>query len=380
MDPLTIGVNALYLLPGQVGGTEIYLRSLLGALCAIDQENRYVVFINRETGDDLVPRAPNFGVAAQPVRAAFRPARILWEQTGLVVSAAMNQVDVLLNPGFTAPLACRCPSVTVFHDLQHKRHPEYFRWFDLPFWRVFLWASAHRSTALITPSQATASDLLKWYAVRPEKVHVISHGVDPNMYDVETRRPTRISRKYLLAVSTLHPHKNLDRLIRAFATLRRSGSEIDLVIIGLNGFVAASLRELVVTLHLEDSVRLTGWIPREEVYDYFATAFAFIHPSLFEGFGLPVLEALAAGVPVACSRIEPLTDIAGDGCLYFDPTSETEMADAIQRLTSDDSLRHELVTRGRRIAEKYSWHVSAAATLAVLRQAAALSLLGRPTW
>ena len=135
---MRIGVNALYLIPGGVGGTEIYLRCLLGALAEIDSSNQYVIFTNRETGADIAPPRPNFVVAPQPVRATVRPARILWEQTGLPIAARLHRLDVLFNPGFTTPVLCPCPTVTVFHDLQHKRHPEYFRWFDLPFWRVLL--------------------------------------------------------------------------------------------------------------------------------------------------------------------------------------------------------------------------------------------------
>ena len=159
---IRIGVNALYLIPGGVGGTEIYLRNLLRALAEIDAVNQYVVFINRETGADLVPDRPNFVAAKQSVNAAFRPARILWEQLALPSAIRKHRIEVLLNPGFTAPLLCGCRMVTVFHDLQHKRHPEYFRWFDLPFWNFFLWSAARRSRGLIAVSQATADDLMRY--------------------------------------------------------------------------------------------------------------------------------------------------------------------------------------------------------------------------
>ena len=163
---LRIGVNALFLIPGGVGGTEIYLRNLLRALANIDSENQYIVFTNRETDAGLVPDRPNFVRASQPVRASFRPARILWEQLMLPITVRKNRLNVLFNPGFTAPLLCGCPMVTVFHDLQHKRHPEYFRWFDLPFWRFLLWSAAHRSRRLIAVSEATRVDLLRFYRRR----------------------------------------------------------------------------------------------------------------------------------------------------------------------------------------------------------------------
>src|ERR1700734_1116285 len=186
---IRIGVNALYLIPGGVGGTEIYLRNLLLALADIDSENQYVVFTNRETGADLVPARPNFAQAPQPVRAAFRPVRILWEQFALPFAARKHRLNVLFNPGFTAPLLSGCPMVTVFHDLQHKRHPEYFRWFDRPFWRFFLYWAARRSKALIAISDATAADLRRFYPSLPEsKIHVVPQGVDPVFATIRARR------------------------------------------------------------------------------------------------------------------------------------------------------------------------------------------------
>ena len=137
--PLRIGVNALYLIPGGVGGTEIYLRSLLPALARYRSPDRFFVFTNRETGPICVPAAEQLAGRSVDVRARNRPARILCEQIGCHWKPAGHRLDVLFNPGFTAPLACSCPHVTVFHDLQHKRQPENFRWFDLPFWRMLLY-------------------------------------------------------------------------------------------------------------------------------------------------------------------------------------------------------------------------------------------------
>ncbi|MDQ6758949.1 MAG: glycosyltransferase, partial [Acidobacteriota bacterium] len=178
---LRIGVNALYLIPGGVGGTEIYLRNLLAALAEIDGENLYVVFTNRETGRDLIPDRPNFVWRPQPVRASFRPARILWEQTGLPLAVRRARLDVLFNPGFTCPVLCSCPNVTVFHDLQHKRHPEYFRWFDLPFWRLLLRGSARRSRGLISVSAATRDDLKHFYGVDSVVIH---HGAEREFFEI----------------------------------------------------------------------------------------------------------------------------------------------------------------------------------------------------
>lgn len=342
---LRIGVNALYLIPGGVGGTEIYLRNLLRALSEVDAVNQYVVFTNRETGADLVPERANFVAARQAVHAEFRPARILWEQLILPFAIRKYRLNVLLNPGFTAPFACGRPMVTVFHDLQHKRHPEYFRWLDLPFWNFFLWAAVHRSGGLIAVSQATADDLERYYGRHAQVIH---HGVEREFFEIARRREPR---DYILCASTTHPHKNLERLLRVHAQTKGAPR---LVITGVRGFAAKEIESLA-----GDSVEITGWIPREQLYELYRGALGFIYPSTFEGFGMPVLEAMAAGVPVACSDIPPLREIARSTVHFFDPASDREISDALLLLASG-KIATEVAQRR---AGDFSWEKTARATL-----------------
>jgi glycosyltransferase involved in cell wall biosynthesis len=370
---IRIGVNALYLIPGGVGGTEIYLRHLLAALAAIDETNQYVVFTNRETGTNLAPARPNFQHAPQAVRASMRPARLLWEQTLLPLAAARHRLDVLFNPGFTAPALCPCPTVTVFHDLQHKRHPEYFRWFDLPFWRLFLWSSAHASRLLLADSEATRADLLRFYRLPPSKVRVVPLGVDERFFEIGRERQGRQLAPYFLCASTLHPHKNLGPLIRAFAEWRRAGREFRLVIAGLRGFHTEALESLIAELGLQGAVRLAGWLPREELYLLFRDAWAFLCPSTFEGFGLPLLEALAAGLPTACSAIEPLASLAAEAALMFDPFDPRALRAALESVACDEALRERLSRQGPLRAADFSWRKTAQMTLEVLIEGASPS-------
>jgi glycosyltransferase involved in cell wall biosynthesis len=342
---IRIGVNALYLLPGAVGGTEIYLRNLLGALADIDSENQYIVFTNRETGAELVPARPNFAHAPQPVRATFRPARILWEQFALPFAAHKHRLTVLFNPGFTAPLQCGCPMVTVFHDLQHKRHPEYFRWFDLPFWDFFVWASARKSRGAIAVSQATADDLERYYG---RSAQVIHHGVERELFEIAHRRHPK---DYLLCVSTTHPHKNLERLLRVHAQMKNAPK---LILTGVRGFAAKEIESFA-----GDTVDIAGWVPREDLYRLYRAALGFIYPSTFEGFGMPVLEAMAAGVPVACSDIPPLREIARSTVHFFDPAIDREIRDALLLLASGKIS----TDAAQRRAAQFTWEKTARATL-----------------
>lgn len=365
---MRIGINALYLIPGGVGGTEIYLRSLVNALAETDRESEFLIWTNKETGDSLLPAgAPNFKVLASQVSASNRPARILWEQMALPLSAAAHKLDVLFNPGFTAPVFCPCPQVTVFHDLQHKRHPEYFRWFDLPFWRLLLYGAARRSRLLIADSEATKSDLRRFYGTPEEKIRVVGLGVDSAFFAL---RIQAASPPYLLAVSTLHRHKNLDRLLRAFARFHREHPQYSLIVAGLRGFHAEALETLRNNLGIAGAVQFTGWIPRGDLYELFARASAFIYPSTFEGFGIPVLEGMAAGLPVACSNVEPLASLAGDAALQFDPNDESAILDAIVRITRDDALRQRLSAAGPARAALHSWEECARLTLDALKAAA----------
>ena len=363
---MRIGINALYLIPGGVGGTEIYLRSLLTALAAIDRENEYFVFTNAETGADITPAAPNFRTVPQRVRARNRPARILWEQLVLPLALVRRRIDVLFNPGFTAPLVAGRRQVTVFHDLQHKRHPEYFRWFDLPFWNFLLWSAAHRSQRLIAVSEATRTDLLKCYSLPESKVRVIGHGVDEAFFAIG--QGPRAEQPLLLTVSTLHPHKNLDRLLQAFSVFAPFHPGYRLVVAGLRGFHTEQLEAERDSLGLKERVTFTGWIPREELYDLFAQARAFLYPSRFEGFGMPVLEALAAGLPTGCSNREPMAGIARDAALLFDPDSPQAIRTAMERLTSDEDLRAKLRVAGPARAREFTWERAARETLRALTE------------
>jgi glycosyltransferase involved in cell wall biosynthesis len=353
-----IGVNALYLIPGGVGGTEIYLRELLAALGGIDTANEYFVFTNLETSNNLVPRQANFHWKPQAVHATFRPARILWEQIVLPIEASRYHLDVLFNPGFTAPIFAPCRSVTVFHDLQHKRHPEYFRWFDLPMWRFLLWASARRSHKLIAPSEATRADLKRFYPFTKDHITVIPHGVDPAFFTLDRAQID----SYILCVSTLHPHKNLERVVKQW---RRSPTCQKLILAGMHGFQTESLKQRIADLGISN-VELPGWLPRADLMNLYAHARAFIYPSTFEGFGMPVLEAMAAGIPVACSDIAPLREIAGDAVLFFDPEDDAAIASALDRIANDEPLRTRLSKAGPAQARPFTWTRAAQQTLGVL--------------
>ena len=173
-----------------------------------------------------------------------------------------------------------------------------------------------------------------------------------------------------MTVSTLHPHKNLERLLEAFGRFRAGHREFRLVICGMHGFVTRALVELRRSLDLDSAVEFTGWLPREEVYELYSRAWAVVYPTLFEGFGMPLIEALAAGVPTTCSSIEPLVSLSGGAALLFEPKSVGAISDAMARVSDDADLRRELARSGPVRAAEFTWAKAARMTLSVLLAAA----------
>jgi len=351
-----IGVNALYLIPGGVGGTEIYLRNLLAACSRIEHPHEIVSFTNEETAAAPLPGRS----IPMRVKAANRPARIVLEQITLPLACARQGIDVLLNPGFTAPVFAPCPNVTVFHDLQHKRHPEHFRWWDLPFWRMLLFQSAVSSHRLIAVSHNTKRDLLHYYPVQANAIDVIHHGVDPSFFAIP-RSPANT----LLCVSTLHPHKNVERLVRVFGALHARYPELRLVLAGIRGFATARIEETIATTGAAHAIEITGWLELDALRELYSRALAFVYPSTFEGFGMPVLEAMAAGIPTACSDIPPLREVAGGTALLFDPRDDASMHAALERVVTAPLDTAPAIARAR----EFTWEAAARATIAACEAA-----------
>ena len=377
--PRRIGVNALYLIPGGVGGTEIYLRNLLQALAQIDSRNQYFVFVNRETGDDLCPASPNFTLVRSSVSARLRPARLVWEQTVLPLQTVRLRLDVLFSPGFSSPLVCRGRKVTVIHDLQHKRQPENFGFLERKAWDAMVWSSVRFSDALVAVSETSRQDVIDVYSADPARIQVVHHGVEPAFFGIAEARehdPTLLSQtglpdcRYLLAVSTIHPHKNWLRLLEAYGALVRDGRDEHLVVAGLAGKASGDVAVRLNDPQLASRVHLLGWQPRSVLVALFQGAEALVFPSTFEGFGMPVLEAMAAGVPVACSDIPPLREVAGNAALFFDPYSPERIAEGVRRVLDDSDLRASMIARGKERAARSTWRRAAERTLAVLLQEA----------
>jgi len=365
-----IGLNLVFLVPGATGGMEVYARELIPALLAAAPELRFTAFINREAaaaGDG--PWGELLPAVTVPVHSRKRVQWVLGEQTLLPALAARARVDLVHSLASTAPLWGHFRRVTTVHDLIYARFPDAHSGLRDRGMRLLVPAAARRSERVLADSQSTRDDLIELLGVAPERIDVAPLGMAPIRRDLasseaETRTRLRLGeRAVLLSLSAKRPHKNLPALISALALIAPERRPL-LVLPGYSTWHEAELRARAAALGVEGDVRLLDWVSPAELEGLWALARAFVFPSLYEGFGLPVLEALARGVPVACSDASSLPEVAGDAALMFDPHDPGAIAAAIETLLSlDDKARAHTRALGLARAQRFTWQRTARATL-----------------
>ncbi len=364
------GLNLLYMLPGIVGGTETYAAGLMHGLSLVETEDRFVVYVNLESAEWPLPPGPRFQRVVCPVRAASRAARYWHEQVHLPARAARDGVEVLHSLGYVAPLRVRCPSVLTVHDVHQHAYGGPAGWPRRLVLDGFVRRSLRRAAAVIADSHFSRGEIARAYRVPVESIDVVQLAPKPRTSEPAVPHPAvphagaaaaRSGTPYLMAFAGVQPNKNLPRLLEAYRQARRGQDAVpDLVLIGRlpPGWRPDGVPGLTVT----------GYLPDAQVAEVFGGARALLFPSIYEGFGLPVLEAMAAGVPVACSRVTALPEVAGDAALYFDPLDVGDMANKIVRIASDEGLRAELRAKGRAQADRFGWDRAARETLAIYRR------------
>ncbi|WP_302182683.1 glycosyltransferase family 4 protein [Paraconexibacter antarcticus] len=372
-----VGLNLVFLVPGQTGGMEIAARELIAAMRAADPAGlRLTLFVNREAAASDGPWTEIPSVVV-PVRATNRLEWVRGEQQLLPGLAARAGCDIVHSLASTAPLRGRFVRVTTIHDLNYAKVPDtHFGLRGLGM-RALVPAAARRSHRVIVDAASTVEDLVTELGTPREKIDVIPLGVrPPNAGRAVTKAATLRAqlglgdRRVLLSASAKRPHKNLLRLLDAHALLPPATRPV-LILPGYPTPHEADLRARATALGTLADVRLVGWVGNAEMEGLYAVADAFVFPSLYEGFGLPVLEAMARGVPVACADRSSLPEVAGDAALLFDPENVSAMRDALVRLLGDTALCARLTAAGRTRAQEFSWARTADLTLGVYRRALA---------
>ena len=349
---------------------EVAARELIPALVAeAAPGTRFTAFVNREAA--AVKDGPWGGLlpaVTVPVNARNRVQWVLGEQTLLPRLAARAGVDLVHSLASTAPVWGRFRRVVTVHDLIYARFPEAHAGIRDKGMKVLVPWAARRSDRVIVDSQSTRSDLIELSGVRAERIDVVPLGLGTVRRELPLpEREVRArfdlgERRVVLSLSAKRPHKNLLALIGALARLSPESRPV-LVLPGYPTAHESDLRQRARALDIDGDVRFPAWVSVEELEGLWALAQAFVFPSLYEGFGLPVLEAMARGVPVACSNVSSLPEVAGDAALLFDPHEESAIASALQRLLDEPALAESLRARGLLRAQEFTWERTARLTL-----------------
>lgn len=369
---MIIGVDASRAATGQRTGTEAYAYYLIRALIPAAQERSYRLRLYFNW-----PPPPGLFSESPLVEQVVIPLPRLWTHMRLKRELRQRPPDIFFTPAHVIPYGYEGPSIATIHDLGYHHFPEAHTLAQ----RLYLrWSTRHNaqvSRRVIADSQATADDLLRFYAVDPRKVVVIHPGVDPELRHVTDEkvlsavwRKYNVYPPYFLYIGTLHPRKNLVRLAQAFAAsgLAERDSLYTLVLAGKEGWLTEPIIQALHNMSAEVSgrIHLPGFVDDNDKAALLSGATALAFPSLYEGFGFPVLEAQACGTAVICANTSSLPEVAGRGALLVNPTDKAAITSALQQVAADSNLRQQLVTNGYENVQRFKWQKAAAEVLATL--------------
>jgi glycosyltransferase involved in cell wall biosynthesis len=353
-------------------GIGTYIRNILVQLDRLDQQTEYVILCRPGDVDLARSLAPRFRLVPETAGtySAVEQVRIPWRLW-------REHVDLVHEPHYVLPPATRCRSVVTIHDCIHLMFPQYLRnRLAYAYARTSMWTATRQASRILTVSEASKRDILHFFDIPPEKVQVVYNAIDHRFLTAPDEATTdRVRQRYqldhpfVLYVGNIRPHKNLERLIDAFGRARPRGPEgLKLVVIGDEVSKYPSLRQTVHRHKLDKHVRFLGFQPHETLASFYRLAAAFVFPSLYEGFGLPPLEAMACGTPVVTSNVSSLPEVAGDAALLVDPYNVEAIAEGLVIVLTDEARRQRMIVRGLARARQFSWAESVARIHAVYQE------------
>jgi glycosyltransferase involved in cell wall biosynthesis len=353
-------------------GIGTYVRNLVGELARQGADHEFALICRKADADYVQSLGPRF----HPVVERAENYSFL-EQISVPLSLRRAKVDLFHAPHYVVSPLTSCPTVVTIHDCIHLRFPQY-----LPnrrshlYARVMMTTAARRAKRILTVSQASKEDILRYLRVPASKIEVIYNALDARLAAPPTtdeilrvRERFQLNAPFVLYAGNIKPHKNVDRLIEAFAIARKDrGDDLKLMIIGDEISKYPNLRRLVHRFQLHQHVRFLGFVPDATLAVLYRLAAVFVFPSLYEGFGLPPLEAMASGTAVITSNVSSLPEVVGDAALLIDPMNPAAIAQAMRRVLEDSELRADLIRRGCERVKAFSWERSVARTLQVYEE------------
>ena len=352
-------------------GNETYIRNLVQEIAAISPSDlEFICFTTAAENELPSVRWPG------PVK-RIRPHASL---VRIPISFPLELIRVKAHVAhfqYVAPPICPCPTVVMVHDISYELFPAFFHPIERKRMQILVPFSMRRAALVLTVSEFSKQSIVDTYHIPPERILVTYNGVSPIFRQLEGASSVPLERlerllirpPYILGVGNLQPRKNLDRLLAAYAGLRRRCSPPHrLVLVGQPAWQGHRVRQEVARLGLTDWVILPGYLSDDDLVALYNFADVFVYPSLYEGFGLPVIEAMACGTPVITSNVSSLPEVAGDAAVFIDPRSEMEICAALEQLINDPDLRNRLRTAGLERAGQFSWRSTAERTIEAYRQ------------
>lgn len=356
-------------------GINRYIYNLLLNLPLVDGDNRYTVFL----GERRFPAHPHLTIRTSRLSTMRPPVRIFWEQVLQPLALKMEKIDLLHSLAFVIPLTSTCPAVVTVYDLSFLLYPDRFKPFRRLYLSLFTRLSVRRAKGIIAISENTRRDVMRLLQVPAHKIEIAYPGVDESYHplppeEIESFRQRRgLPRRVILFVGTLEPRKNIGHLLEVYKRLIRQTPEAEnqpkLVIVGAKGWFYEEIFARVETLNLKDQVILPGYVPHEELPLWYNVADVFVYPSLYEGFGLPPLEAMACGTPAIVADTSSLPEVVGQAGLIVPPQDVDVWVEAIREVLDDEALRQTMRQQGLSQAARFSWTRMAQQTVRAYRRA-----------
>ena len=364
---MLVGIDGSRASSDQKTGTENYSLSLISALIDSDRQNKYEIYLRKDV---------DFGVGSHDnISKKIISLPRLWTQLGLALEVALRPPELLFIPAHTLPVLRRqdMKTVVTIHDLGYEFLPEYHKFPQKFYLNKSTVYAAKKASHLIAVSEATKQDLVTKLGVDPAKITVVYEGFDSKNYKPASKEAIKAVKQkfhlnnYLLFVGTIQPRKNLENLLRAYAKVYRK-IDCDIVLSGKRGWLDDKIMELPKELGIGDRVKFLGYTTSEDLPALYSGAKAFVYPSLFEGFGIPILEAFACHTPVLTSNISSMPEVAKDSALLVDPYDIDSIGECIIQIISNDVLRNQLIKRGKDRVQYFSWDKCAEETIKVFEK------------
>jgi len=383
---MKIALNAVAFAPGRMGGIESYFRNLVASLQGLDTGHDYHLICSDRCVDSFQLSNPRF----RPLACGYCKPSPLWYLRAAtrhltrvdILKPFMNRlsVDVIHHPfSILQPIGHTIPSVLTFHDMQHEYFPEYFPAYAIRARKALYRPSAEQATRIIAISEHAKSSLVERYQIDPGKVDVIYNGYSPGFRVMDSgagvdalRTRYGLRKPFLYYPAATWPHKNHKRLLAALKLMQEKyGFDGQLVLSGIAMQANDAVLQEIGRLGLRDAVTVLGYLPQEDLPYLYNLARLMVFPSLFEGFGIPLVEAMACGCPVACSNAASIPEVVGPAATTFDPGSVEDMAHKIWTLWSDETARQASIARGLQRVKLFSWGNMARQTVRVYEKAVA---------